>query len=159
MDGLRDPHWFSGHMVIGQGQTAGLCTNNVRSISSDFSARKLPNLVQVVDDQYWYSGHMIKGQTAVLLKKCCPLNISRPLWWSCQTWYNGCPYKVDDPYFQVTWSKVKVTLEKNVVCSKFGPLCLLFQLEDLIVILLFISFLKHFLLSCIYICTHKNTLI
>ena len=65
-------------MVKGQGQTAGLCTNNVRSISSDFSARKLPNLVQVVDDQYWYSGHMIKGQTAVLLKKCCPLNISWP---------------------------------------------------------------------------------
>ena len=33
--GVDDPHWFSGHMVKGQGQTAGLGTNDVRSICND----------------------------------------------------------------------------------------------------------------------------
>ena len=42
---LDVPYWFSGHMVKGQGQTAGLCTNDVHSISFDPFIWKLPNLV------------------------------------------------------------------------------------------------------------------
>ena len=41
--GVDDPYLFSGHMVKGQGQTAGLCKNDVCSISFNPFAGKSQN--------------------------------------------------------------------------------------------------------------------
>ena len=40
---IDDPYWFSGYTVKGQGQIAGLCTNDIHLISFDPFAWKFPN--------------------------------------------------------------------------------------------------------------------
>ena len=80
----RWPQLFCGHVVKGQGLTAGLW-ENVRSMSFDTFARKSPNSVQWMPLErfpYWYSDHMAKGQDRT--PKFCLIKI---LWF--KLWIKG----------------------------------------------------------------------
>ena len=85
--GVDDPFWFSGPMVKRQGQTAGLCSNVVCSISLDPFAGKLPNLKQWMSlESRWsllisWSHYQRSSLNCWSLFRCCLLNISWPLCW------------------------------------------------------------------------------
>ena len=95
-----------------QGQTAGLCTNVVCSISLDFFAWKFPNFVQWVPlGRRWpilifRSNGQRSRPNYWSLYNCCLLII---FWPHCLTLYSGIPKKVNVVYL-ISGQKVKLLI-------------------------------------------------
>ena len=104
-------YWFSGDMVKGQGQIAGLYTNDVPSVSFDPFVPKLGTVDAprewICPMNFQVTWSKVKVKLLVVEKMLSTQYLETLLLESCQTWYNECNYKVD---VQVTWSKVKVKL-------------------------------------------------
>ena len=108
---LDVPYWFSGHMVKGLGQTAGLCTNDFRSTSFDSFAWKLANLVQWMPLQSRYSLLIFWLQCQRSRSNCwsASYSISHDPLFDGQTCYLGWLLWEDYPYWSLG-HKVKVKL-------------------------------------------------
>ena len=65
---------------------------------------------------FWKKGPV--GRSVCRPSHVCSISFDPPFLESCQSWYNGCPYRVDDPFdFEVRGQSQTAGLWKNVVHS------------------------------------------